>query len=154
MEFAIKSLKKNIQNIFHSQACKLEMSFQLHQRTLHGIVWHYVVGRRRKLSQGPQSRSKINTKLETIGLVWPPPWMPVTTRVITCLGSGIPNLTFTDSTVTERGPYPNHCSLVIRVSLSLNSKTYRPPKLKSERFRFRQRASAKGPTKNKICSTL
>ena len=25
-----------------------------------------------------------------ICLVWPPPWIPVTTRIITCLGSGIP----------------------------------------------------------------
>ena len=42
------------------------ISFQLRQRTFHGIVWHNVVGRRRKLSQGPQSRSISVQKIERI----------------------------------------------------------------------------------------
>ena len=42
------------------------MSFQLRQRAFHGIVWHDVVGRRRKLSQGPQSRSISAQKIERI----------------------------------------------------------------------------------------
>ena len=46
----------------------------------------------------------------------------VTTRMITCLGSGIPNLTFTDSTVTGRGPYPtyhhkNHATLRSKITI-------------------------------------
>ena len=46
--------------------------------------------------------------------IWYVP-LPVTATfwIITCLGSGIPNLTFTNSTVTGRGPYPRYIGITI-----------------------------------------
>ena len=42
--------------------------------------------------------------------VWPPPRIPVTTRIITCLIGNPYNPSFT--TVTVRGPYPNYVAVL------------------------------------------